>query len=243
MRLRAKKGEADEPLPAVPPERRAADPAHTQLEIAKAIRTLLGSDDDELLRQRRAEIAAARRDLDALVRDVRKLGEDLPALVMADLQSELKKSAPTSRVCRPAIPMAGSGRAGVRSGAKRRQIGPMTEQVMPAIHGHNMLRPRSIHVRMRRAAAMPLTLPRTILRFGITCGMWALRSGRETILNVKKFGRTSFLKIIQGPLSNSLTAMGLLSTTMRVNQFFGLPTCRRKGTCRRDWQTHFPEPR
>jgi hypothetical protein len=67
---------------------------HAQLEIATAIRTLLGPDDDELLRQRRAEILAIRRDLDVLVRDVRKLGEDLPALVMADLQSELKKYSP-----------------------------------------------------------------------------------------------------------------------------------------------------
>ena len=67
---------------------------HTQLEIAKAIRTLAGPDEDELLRQRRAEIAAIRRDLDALARGVRKLGEELPALVMAELQSELKKYSP-----------------------------------------------------------------------------------------------------------------------------------------------------
>jgi hypothetical protein len=59
---------------------------HTQLEIAKAIRTLAGPDDDELLRQRRAEIAAIRRDLDVLARGLRKLGEELPALVMAELQ-------------------------------------------------------------------------------------------------------------------------------------------------------------
>jgi hypothetical protein len=67
---------------------------HTRLEIAKAIRTLAGPDEDELLRQRRAEIVAIRRDLDALVRDVRKLGEELPALVMAELQSELRKYSP-----------------------------------------------------------------------------------------------------------------------------------------------------
>lgn len=67
---------------------------HTQLEIAKAIRTLAGPDEDELLRQRRAEIVAIRRDLDALVHDVRKLGEELPGLAMAELQSELKKYNP-----------------------------------------------------------------------------------------------------------------------------------------------------
>jgi hypothetical protein len=67
---------------------------HTELEIAKAIRTLAGPDQDEVLRQRRAEIAAIRRDLDALARGVRKLGEELPALVMAELQSELKKYSP-----------------------------------------------------------------------------------------------------------------------------------------------------
>jgi hypothetical protein len=67
---------------------------HVQLEIAKAIRTLAGPDEDELLQQRRAEIAALRRDLDALIRGVRKLGEELPSLVMVELQSELKKYSP-----------------------------------------------------------------------------------------------------------------------------------------------------
>jgi hypothetical protein len=78
------------------PRRLSAVPRtlHTQLEIAKAIRTLAGPDGDELLRQRRAEIAAIRRDLDVLKRGVRKLGEELPALVMAELQSEQKKYSP-----------------------------------------------------------------------------------------------------------------------------------------------------
>jgi hypothetical protein len=67
---------------------------HTRLEIAKAIRTLAGPDQDELLRQRRAEIAAIRRDLDALARGVRKLGEELPALVMAELRAALNKYSP-----------------------------------------------------------------------------------------------------------------------------------------------------
>jgi hypothetical protein len=80
---------------------------HTELEIAKAIRTLAGPDQDEVLRQRRAEIAAIRRDLDALVRGVRKLGEELPALVMAELQSELKKYSPDQ----PRVP-AGNSKGG-----------------------------------------------------------------------------------------------------------------------------------
>jgi hypothetical protein len=67
---------------------------HAQLEIAKAIRTLMAPDDDEPLRQRRAELAAMRGDLAVLVCDIRKLGEELPALVMAELQSELKKYNP-----------------------------------------------------------------------------------------------------------------------------------------------------
>ena len=36
---------------------------HAQLEIAKAIRMLMTPDDDELLRQRRAELAAIRGEL------------------------------------------------------------------------------------------------------------------------------------------------------------------------------------
>ena len=49
---------------------------HTRHEIAKAIRTLTGPDEAELPRQRRAEIAAIRHDLEALSRDIRKAGED-----------------------------------------------------------------------------------------------------------------------------------------------------------------------
>jgi hypothetical protein len=59
---------------------------HARLEIAKAIRTLAGPDEDELLRQRRAEIAAIRRDLEALSRDIRKVGEEFLALAKTELR-------------------------------------------------------------------------------------------------------------------------------------------------------------
>jgi hypothetical protein len=78
---------------------------HTRLEIAKAIRTLAGPDQDELLRQRRAEIAAIHGDLNALARGVRKLGEELPALVMAELRAALKKYSPDQ----PRVPAGNSG--------------------------------------------------------------------------------------------------------------------------------------
>jgi hypothetical protein len=64
---------------------------HARLEIAKAIRTLAGPDEDELLRQRRAEIAAIRRDLEALSREIRKAGEECLALAKAELREALKK--------------------------------------------------------------------------------------------------------------------------------------------------------
>jgi hypothetical protein len=67
---------------------------HAQLEIVRIALALAGLDENELLWQRRAEIAAIRRDLDVLKRVVRALGEELPALVMAELQSELKKYSP-----------------------------------------------------------------------------------------------------------------------------------------------------
>jgi hypothetical protein len=89
-------------------------PLHTQLEIAKAIRTLAAPDQDELLLRRRAEVAAIRRDLDVLVRDVRKLGEELPALVMAELQSELKKYSPDQ----PRVPKSNHGGGQWTSGSK-----------------------------------------------------------------------------------------------------------------------------
>jgi hypothetical protein len=78
---------------------------HTRLEMAKAIRTLAGPDQDELLRQRRAEIAAIRRDLNALARGVRILGEELPALVMAELRAAFKKYSPDQ----PRVPAGNSG--------------------------------------------------------------------------------------------------------------------------------------
>jgi hypothetical protein len=67
---------------------------HTRLEIAKAIRTLAGPDQDELLRQRRAEIAAIRRDLDSLARDVGKAGKECLTLAKAELWAVLKKYSP-----------------------------------------------------------------------------------------------------------------------------------------------------
>jgi hypothetical protein len=67
---------------------------HARLEIAKAIRTLAGPDEDELLRQRRAEIAAIRRDLEVLTRDIRKAGEEWLVLAKAELRAALKKYSP-----------------------------------------------------------------------------------------------------------------------------------------------------
>jgi hypothetical protein len=67
---------------------------HVQLEIAKAIRTLAGPGEDELLRQRRAEIAAIRHDLEALSRDIRKAGEEWLVLAKAELRAALKKYSP-----------------------------------------------------------------------------------------------------------------------------------------------------
>jgi hypothetical protein len=67
---------------------------HTQIEIAKAIRTLAGPDQDELLRQRRAEIAAIRRELEALPGEIRKAGEECLALAKVELQAALKKYSP-----------------------------------------------------------------------------------------------------------------------------------------------------
>ena len=64
---------------------------HTQLEIAKAMRTLLAPDDDDLLRRRRAEIAAIRGELEAIKRDFQKAGEECLALVKAELRAALAK--------------------------------------------------------------------------------------------------------------------------------------------------------
>jgi hypothetical protein len=64
---------------------------HARLEIAKAIRTLAGPNEDELPKQRRVEIAAIRRDLEALSRDLHKAFEAAATLAKAELRAALKK--------------------------------------------------------------------------------------------------------------------------------------------------------
>ena len=80
-----------------------------QLEIAKAIRTLLGPDPGELQRQRRAEITALRRDVEVLRGDIKKLSDESPKLREAVLQSVLRKYSPDQ----PRVP------AGHRHGERR----------------------------------------------------------------------------------------------------------------------------
>jgi hypothetical protein len=64
---------------------------HVQFEIAKAIRTLAGPDEGELLRQRRGEIALLRRDVELLAADIRKAFEAAATLAKAELRAALKK--------------------------------------------------------------------------------------------------------------------------------------------------------
>jgi hypothetical protein len=78
---------------------------HTRFEIAKAIRTLAGLDQDELLRQRRAELAAIRRELEALPGEIRKAGEECLALAKEELRAALKKYSPDQ----PRVPAGNSG--------------------------------------------------------------------------------------------------------------------------------------
>jgi hypothetical protein len=80
---------------------------HVQLEIAKAIRTLARPDEDELLRQRCAEIAEIRRDFELLAADIRKAFEEAAALAKAELRAVLKKYSPDQ----PRVP-AGNSQGG-----------------------------------------------------------------------------------------------------------------------------------
>jgi hypothetical protein len=65
-----------------------------QLEIAKAIRTLLGPGQDELLRRRHAAIASLRRDFDALARDIPGAFAAAAALAKAEFFAALRKYSP-----------------------------------------------------------------------------------------------------------------------------------------------------
>jgi hypothetical protein len=64
---------------------------HAQLEIAKAVRTLTAPNGDDPLRQRRAEIAAIRQDLEALAREIPRAFKEASALVNAELRAALAK--------------------------------------------------------------------------------------------------------------------------------------------------------
>jgi hypothetical protein len=59
---------------------------HVQLEIAKAIRTLMAPAEDDPAR-RRAEIIAIGVELEAIKRDLHKVGEECLALIRVELQS------------------------------------------------------------------------------------------------------------------------------------------------------------
>lgn len=59
---------------------------HAQLEIAKAIRTLIARDEDEPLRQHSNELAAIRGELEAIKRDFKKAAEECSVLVNAELR-------------------------------------------------------------------------------------------------------------------------------------------------------------
>jgi hypothetical protein len=64
---------------------------HAQLEIAKAIRTLMAPNEDAPMRRRRAELAAIRGELEAIKRDFQKAGEECLAMVKAELRAALAK--------------------------------------------------------------------------------------------------------------------------------------------------------
>jgi hypothetical protein len=66
---------------------------HTRLEIANALRTLFGPDDDALL-ARRAEIAALRHDFQAFALEFPRIFEEATKQAKADLCLELKKYSP-----------------------------------------------------------------------------------------------------------------------------------------------------
>src|ERR1700722_16890430 len=62
---------------------------HVQLEIAKAIHNLTTPDHDESLRHRRIEIATLSAELEAIKRDLLKVGEECLALLGTELHDQV----------------------------------------------------------------------------------------------------------------------------------------------------------
>jgi hypothetical protein len=59
---------------------------HARLEIADAIRKLSAADQEDLVQQRREELAALRRDIEKLREDLRKINRVFPTLLLAELR-------------------------------------------------------------------------------------------------------------------------------------------------------------
>jgi hypothetical protein len=93
---------------------------HVRLEIAKAIRALAGPDEDELLRQRHAEIAAIRRDLEVLKRELLRAGREWLTLAKAELRTALVKYSPAQ----PRVPKGNHGGGQWTSGSKEGSEAP-----------------------------------------------------------------------------------------------------------------------
>jgi hypothetical protein len=79
---------------------------HAQLEIAKAIHTLMAPHEDELLQQRRAEIASLRGELEAIKRNLQKAGEECLALLKAEMRAAV---ATKYNPDQPRVPAGSSG--------------------------------------------------------------------------------------------------------------------------------------
>jgi hypothetical protein len=94
---------------------------HVRLAIADAIRKLTATDENEAMRQRRAELTSVRRELEAIKLEFQKAGEECLVLVKVALRATLtKKYNPDQPRSRWAIRMVDSGQAKVRQAARRK---------------------------------------------------------------------------------------------------------------------------
>jgi hypothetical protein len=184
---------------------------HVQLEIANAMRALFGADQDELLRERRAEVVTLRRDLEALRQDTHKAFAEAAVLAKTELRKYFAARKVLAEVdkagFRPDQPRwpEGSGEISGRWSGGAGESSPLPPKPPPeelpprSWIGHNQGPPLDDPPEIPSEEALPPE--REDWRFAKDAANWLLRAGVRTAI------RVGLEATIGGPVGDFLLAM------------------------------------
>jgi hypothetical protein len=214
---------------------------HAQLEIAKGMRMLMAPDDDELLYQRRAEIAAIRGELKAIKRDFQKASEECLALVKAELRAALAKKYNPDQPRVSAGNRDGgqwtSGSEGVAGSGEASHLSDDNTNDVPGARVRYAQADTNTATDVTSRNSANTAAQDTSIRGNLPNVIY-------TLLTVHDPGRQNIWSYTL-PADHPRAPVEFVDSDgvpIKDNQgqlFFGLLVCRRKGMRRRDWQTHF----